>query len=216
MADLHRGPAWPTRTPDVLLADGDRLTDHGLTEDAGIVAVVTPGHTPGHMCLVNPEAGLFLAADMILPEIHPGIGLGVGQLDGNPVVHYLESLERISEFDDLLVIPGHGYVFSGLPARRRETAAHVLGRAREVRRILEWNPEISVWRLVSRLTWSAGWDGLRGSPMLVSGLRQTMMYRDLVLSEGLSGDVFGGVSRGTTGEDALTRWERTFGLDAEH
>lgn len=188
----------PARTPDVMLEDGDSLADHGLTGDPGTRVVVTPGHTPGHMCLVNEDAGLFLAADMILPEIHPGIGLGVGQLGGNPVVQYLQSLERIGIFDDLLVIPGHGYVFTGLAARRRETAGHVLTRAREVQRVLEWNPEISVWRLASRLTWSSGWDDLRESPMLVSGLRQTMMYRDLVVS----GDSSGG---------AVTRWEQTFG-----
>jgi len=201
-----RVPAFiPRRRPDIRLADGDLLADHGLDDDLGgssrTRAVVTPGHTPGHMCLVNEDAGIFLAADMILPEIHPGIGLGVGQLGGNPVIEYLESLDRIKEFDDLLVIPGHGYVFSGLAARRRETAEHVLGRAWEVRRVLDWNPEISVWRLASQLTWSSGWEGLRESPMLVSGLRQTMMYRDLVLS------------RDSDGEDALTRWERTFGLD---
>lgn len=197
-----RVPAFiPRRRPDVQLADGDLLADHGLDDDLGARAVVTPGHTPGHMCLVNEDAGIFLAADMILPEIHPGIGLGIGQLGGNPVIEYLESLDRIREFDDLLVIPGHGYVFSGLAARRRETAEHVLGRAWEVRRVLDWNPEISVWRLASQLTWSSGWEGLRESPMLVSGLRQTMMYRDLVLS------------RDSDGEDALTRWERIFGLD---
>jgi glyoxylase-like metal-dependent hydrolase (beta-lactamase superfamily II) len=190
-------PFIPRRRPDVLLADGDLLADHGLEEDLGARAVVTPGHTPGHLCLVNEDAGLFLAADMILPEIHPGIGLGVGQLGGNPVVQYLESLDRIAEFDDLLVIPGHGYVFSGLAARRRETADHVLTRAREVQRILEWNPEISVWRLASQLTWSSGWDGLVDSPMLVSGLRQTMMYRDLVLS-------------GDSAGDDVIRWEQTF------
>lgn len=203
-----RIPGWiPHRRPDVRLADGDRLADHGLDDDLGATAVITPGHTPGHLCLVNRDAGIFLAADMILPEIHPGIGLGVGQLGGNPVVQYLESLDRIAEFDDLLVIPGHGYVFSGLAARRTETARHVLGRAREVRRVLEWNPEISVWRLASQLTWSSGWDGLRESPMLVSGLRQTMMYRDLVLSRGTDS------AGSAAGEDALTRWERTFGID---
>lgn len=193
----------PRRAPDVLLRDGDLLSDHGLAGDLGARAVVTPGHTPGHLCLVNQEKKVFLAADMILPEIHPGIGLGVGQLGGNPVIHYLTSLQRISEFDDHLVIPGHGYVFTGLADRRRETARHVLTRAREVRHVLEWNPEISIWRLASRLTWSAGWEGLRDSPMLFSGLRQTMMYRDLVLA----GDAPTG-----QGTDPLTRWEKSFGI----
>jgi len=189
----------PRRSPDVLLSDGDRLSDLGLSADPHTEAVVTPGHTPGHLCLVNRETKLFIAADMILPEIHPGIGLGVGSLGGNPVVDYLTSLRRIGEFDDHLVVPGHGYVFTGLARRRRDTAHHVLSRAREVERVLAWNPSISVWRLASQLTWSSGWEELRGSPMLFSGLRQTMMYRDLVLS----GDPGG----------TLDRWERDFDLD---
>ena len=200
---LERVPALPPfiprRTPDLLLEDGDILADRGLPAELTARAVITPGHTPGHLCLVDEDAGLFLAADMILPEIHPGIGLGLADVPGNPVVDSLTSLDRIGEFDDLLVIPGHGYVFSGLAARRRETADHVLGRAREVQHVLEWNPEISVWRLASRLTWSSGWDGLRDSPMLVSGLRQTMMYRDLVLGTG-----------GEAAGDAVARWEQTF------
>ena len=54
-------------------------------------------------------------------------------------------------------------------------------RAREVQKVLDWNPELSVWRLASRLTWSGGWEELSSSPMVWSALRQTMMYRDLVL-----------------------------------
>lgn len=206
MAVFSRPPALPSfvpkRTPDVLLNDGDLLADYGLPEELGLRAVITPGHTPGHMTLAADDAGFYIAADMILPEIQPGIGLGISDVDGNPVVDYLGSLQRISEFDDYLVIPGHGYVFTGLAARRRETAEHVLGRAREVSDILGWNPEISIWRLAGQLTWSGGWEEMKSSPLLFSALRQTMMYRELVLR----GDAAGG--------DAVTRWEQSFDLDS--
>lgn len=39
--------------------------------------------------------------------------------------------------------------------------------------------------MASKMTWSAGWDGMVKSPRLLSGLRQTMMYRDLVQRVGL-------------------------------
>lgn len=216
----------PQRHPDHLVEDGHRLVDHGLSEEVDIEALITPGHTPGHLCLVSREQKILLAADMILPEIHPGIGLGFdsgsGAGTGNPVVDYLTSLKRLEEFDDYLIIPGHGYVFTGLRQRRHETAHHVLTRAREVSRVLEWNPDISLWRLASRLTWSSGWDGLRESSMLGSGLRQTMMYRDLVLSRRWSvtppDSACTSASNSSPNADvnngALTQWEKTFDLSS--
>src|SRR5437868_3722572 len=35
----------------------------------------TPGHSPGHVCLHEPLAGLLFAGDHILPELSPNIGL---------------------------------------------------------------------------------------------------------------------------------------------
>ncbi|MGP9622089.1 MULTISPECIES: MBL fold metallo-hydrolase [unclassified Corynebacterium] len=176
-------PFIPRQRPDVLLQDGDLLPDHGVTGELGWRAVLTPGHTPGHLCFADDARGLLIAADQVLPEIFPGIGLGVGSLGGNPVKDYLASVERLAEFDDYTVIPGHGFCFTGLAERRAETTAHVMERAEEVSRVLEWNPGISVWRLAGRLTWSGGWDSLADSPMVWSAIRQTMMYRDLVLEK---------------------------------
>lgn len=168
----------PRQRPDVLLEDADRIGSFDV--------VLTPGHTPGHLCLVDREAEILLAADQILPVVHPGIGLGIGELGGNPVDSYLASLDRLAEFDGYRVVPGHGFVFTGLGARRLETAEHVLARADEVAGILEWDPGVTVWDLASRLHWSGGWEKLQAGPLLVSGLRQTMMYRDLVLTEQLA------------------------------
>ncbi len=172
-------PAFiPRQRPDALVADGDTVKPD---TDIALRAVLTPGHTPGHLAFADDNRRILFAADHILPEIFPGIGLGVGNLGGNPVKDYLAAVERLAEFDDYTVVPGHGYAFTGLAARRAETREHVMERAREVQKVLDWNPELSVWRLASRLTWSGGWEELSSSPMVWSALRQTMMYRDLVL-----------------------------------
>lgn len=176
-------PFIPRQRPDVTIGDGDFLPDHGITGELGWRAVLTPGHTPGHLCFADDRRKLLIAADHVLPEIFPGIGLGVASLGGNPVKDYLAALDRLAEFDDYTVIPGHGYCFTGLAARRQETREHVMERADEVAQVLEWNPEISVWRLAGRLTWSGGWESLANSPMVWSAIRQTMMYRDLVLEK---------------------------------
>ena len=41
------------------------------------VAVHTPGHTPDHLCLLDPAAGMLLSGDHVLPTITPHIS-GVG------------------------------------------------------------------------------------------------------------------------------------------
>jgi len=190
-------PVLAQQTPDAAASFLPRQRPDELLEDAARIGsfevVLTPGHTPGHLCLVDRTAEILLAADQVLPVVHPGIGLGIGELGGNPVDSYLASLDRLAEFDGYRVIPGHGFVFTGLRARRLETAEHVLSRADEVAGVLEWDPSVSVWDLASRLHWSGGWEKLRASQLLVSSLRQTMMYRDLVLT------------------DRLVHWRRVFG-----
>lgn len=183
----------PEQTPDILIEHGQKLVDLGLPEDFPLEAVLTPGHTDGHLSFVDREQQILIAADLIMPIIFPGIGLSIGMLGGNPLSQYLESLEAIAEFDDYLVVPGHGYCFEDLSTRRHETAQHVLKRAREVRDILAEDPGLSIWEIASKITWSLGWEGMQKSRMLVSGLRQIIMYRDMI-------------ERGE-----MDRWERVFG-----
>ena len=60
-------------------------------------------------------------------------------------------------------------------------ADHQLERAREVASVLD---EPTIWDIASRLTWTAGWDGLHGFQLL-SALTQTAMHRDYVSTHSL-------------------------------
>lgn len=166
---------------DLLLRDGDQLPIDG----ADWRVLFTPGHTAGHICIVDRENRLLFSGDHVLPTMFPGIGLGVDRgldTDGeqNPVADYLASLDRLSPYDDVDVLPGHGYQFSGLGARRAQASNHILSRAREVAAAKAAVPEATVWQVASRLSWSAGWERLSSSPMLPSALLQTGMYLDFV------------------------------------
>lgn len=166
---------------DTLLRDGDRLPIPGFECEV----VPTPGHTPGHMSLVDHERELIFSGDHVLPTIFPGAGLGVGSPFGeeadaeNPIAAYLASLERIAPFDGYDVAPGHGYRFRGLESRRGETAAHMRQRAAQVADALAADHHGSVWTIASQLSWTAGWDSLSKSSMLASALLQTGLYIDL-------------------------------------
>lgn len=88
------------------------------------VAVHTPGHTPDHLCLLDPEAGTLLSGDHVLPSITPHIsGLGGGP---DPLARFLASLDRVRALDAEVatVLPAHGHPFADLGRRVDEIEAH--------------------------------------------------------------------------------------------
>ncbi len=165
---------------DAVLDDGDLLP----VEGSEWRVLLTPGHTPGHLCIVDGRRRLLFSGDHILPTVFPGLGLGA-DIGGNPLAAYLASLDRLRPCDGYEVVPGHGYRFRGLAGRREASAAHVLRRAHEVGEAIAHEPGASVWDVASRLTWTDGWDRLSQTVMLYSALRQTEMYREFVVGGGL-------------------------------
>jgi glyoxylase-like metal-dependent hydrolase (beta-lactamase superfamily II) len=78
--------------------------------------VHTPGHTEDHICLHDPENGLFLAGDHILPTITPHISGVTKRTD--PLNAFFESLDRVAEIPDVKnVLPAHGHPFDDLAQR---------------------------------------------------------------------------------------------------
>ena len=73
----------------VFLQDGDVLQRGSHT----LRCVLTPGHTPGHLCLYEPEKRWLFSGDHILFHITPNICRWSGVTDS--LGDYLESLKRI-------------------------------------------------------------------------------------------------------------------------
>jgi len=161
---------------DLLLDDGALLDLPGRR----IRVLDTPGHTPGHIALRDERERLLFTGDHVLPSMFPGIGLGGAQT--NPIGSYLHSLDVVGGFDDHEVLPGHGYRFTGLAGRVEATRAHHLKRSREVRAILDRQPDATVWQAASLISWTVGWENLHGL-YLMSALAQTAMHIELVTAE---------------------------------
>lgn len=157
---------------DRTVADGERLDIPGFD----LIALHTPGHTSGHLCLRDDSRSLLFTGDHVLPMMHAGLGLGARSAS-NPLADYLASLEKVSAFSRHEVLPGHGYRFRGIADRASQSAEHHLKRAREVGEVLAESPDSSNWEIAARLTWTAGWPNLEGF-MLYSALAQTAMHRD--------------------------------------
>ncbi|WP_367640326.1 MBL fold metallo-hydrolase [Microbacterium sp. SYP-A9085] len=176
LAADHRDEGPLSSVPTSPAGDGDVLPIPGRR----LEVIHTPGHTAGHICILDADTGLLFTGDHVLPTIHGGIGLG-GQTDANPIAEYLGGLERLAPYADLEVAPGHEYRFRGLAQRLHTTAEHHLRRTREVAAALRADPDLSVWDVAMRLTWSAGWANLAGF-YLLSALSQTAMHRSFVQS----------------------------------
>jgi glyoxylase-like metal-dependent hydrolase (beta-lactamase superfamily II) len=161
---------------DRTLVDGERIDIPG----SDLYAMLTPGHTSGHLCVRDDERSLLFTGDHLLPMMYAGLGLGAPS-DSNPLADYLASLERVSQHPDHEVLPGHGYRFQGVAERSAETAEHHLRRSREVAAVLADAPHASTWEIATRLTWSAGWPKLVDF-LLFSALAQTEMHRDYLTS----------------------------------
>ena len=106
-------PFVVTTHPDVLLEDGDKLEVPGWN----LVAIWTPGHTAGHLCFYERDLRLMLSGDHVLPRITPNIS--VNPQAENPLIDYLESLDKVGEFDTDEVLPAHEHRFVGLRRGRR-------------------------------------------------------------------------------------------------
>lgn len=145
-----------TAEPDVLLEDGDRPDVPGWD----LVAVHTPGHTPGHLVFRADSAGLVFTGDHVLPRITPHVGVNPQSTD-DPLGDFLASLDRLRGLGDVLALPGHEYRFDGLEARLDGLHAHHDERLADVLRIVEGGSE-TVWDVASRYRWSRGWDRLEG------------------------------------------------------
>jgi glyoxylase-like metal-dependent hydrolase (beta-lactamase superfamily II) len=96
--------------------------------------VHTPGHTEDHFCLHDPEEGVFLAGDHVLPTITPHIsGLSTR---ADPLAAYFESLDRVAAIQPVqLVLPAHGHPFADLAERCRGIQKHHVERLERVKAI---------------------------------------------------------------------------------
>jgi glyoxylase-like metal-dependent hydrolase (beta-lactamase superfamily II) len=171
--DLHFAPLADA---DVMLDDGDLVPLAGRR----LRAVWTPGHTPGHLCLLEPDAQVLLTGDHVLPRISPNIGL---QLTGeDPLGLYLESLEKVAVYDECEALPGHEYRFHGIAARATELDGHHRDRCREILSTVERLGAPTIWQVASQLTWSRPWDQI--GPMLVGAVAETAAHVELLIRAG--------------------------------
>ncbi len=84
-------------TPTKILKDGDVIN----LGERKIIALHTPGHSPGHLCFWDPERGYLFTGDLVYKDT-----LFAYYPSTDPQA-YLDSLEKISSLPVKRVFPGH-------------------------------------------------------------------------------------------------------------
>jgi glyoxylase-like metal-dependent hydrolase (beta-lactamase superfamily II) len=113
------GQSCPRFRIDGLLRPGDEL----LLADRTWQVHGSPGHDPHSVILFEPASRTLLSADALWQN---GFGVVFPELEGLAAFgEVATTLDRIEQLDPIVVIPGHGAVFSG----RAEVAA-AIARAR--------------------------------------------------------------------------------------
>ena len=94
----------------------------------------TPGHTLDHFCLHDPDQGIFLSGDHVLPTITPHIS---GMTSGaDPLQQFFYALDRVGEISGVHeVLPAHGHPFEELAKRTDAIKRHHLERLEKLRQI---------------------------------------------------------------------------------
>ncbi|MFG2789699.1 MBL fold metallo-hydrolase [Streptomyces sp. NPDC048419] len=124
-------------TVDLPLDDGQVLR----LGDADWQVVRTPGHTPGHLALWQPELAILVAGDALSDYDVGWVNLA---LDGpEAAATALDSLQRIADLAPRVIIPSHGPI----PA---DPSAAFDAALRRARRLLD-DPDGAVWYGIRRV-----------------------------------------------------------------
>ena len=142
--------------------DGDTLP-YG---DGGLQCVMTPGHTPGHICLYDSKRQILFTGDHVLFDITPNINtwehllyhitpdITAGKNLPNSLQCYLESLQKVSSLPVKKALTAHRENTGDFQQRIKELQLHHKNRLDDVKRIIMNSPGINGYQVASQMKWS--------------------------------------------------------------
>jgi glyoxylase-like metal-dependent hydrolase (beta-lactamase superfamily II) len=145
--------------PDITLRGGEIVSSGSFN----FHVLWTPGHSPGHISLYEPQRKVLVSGDHILPDITPNIALHP-QSGPNPLSDYLSSLDAIKQLEVSLVLPGHGQPFTGAKQRIGQLIRHHGQRKSEILKALDATSK-TAYQIATNMTWkqdadSPSWSNL--------------------------------------------------------
>ena len=112
--------------------------------------ILTPGHTPGHMCLWDEADGIMFTGDHVLFDITPNITAWTYVKDS--LADYLNSLRAISIYPVKTPLPGHRKP-GDFHVRIEELLLHHENRLAEIERIIHETPGSTAYDISGKMRW---------------------------------------------------------------
>ena len=168
--------------PDTKLKAGQKVS----MDPFEFKVLLTPGHSPGHICLYEPNRRFLFTGDHILPDITPNVGLHP-QSGANPLGDYINSLKSLTELEVSFVFPGHGSVFNGLGQRIDALLRHHQQRMTDILNVIRDDPK-TAYQIATEIPWVPDEGGInfQDLPPLDRRLAvlETLAHLQLLATEG--------------------------------
>ena len=164
----------------VRLNDGDKI-NVGRYE---FTCILTPGHTPGHMCLYYEKEGLMFLGDHVLFDITPNI-CWWKDFD-NSLLTYLNSLKKIRAYNIKTALPAHRTKSMDVYERIDQILAHHDARLNDTLSVIRAKEGMHAYDIAGYMKWSMrgkSWDEF---PMHQKwfAVGETIAHLDYLLAEG--------------------------------
>jgi glyoxylase-like metal-dependent hydrolase (beta-lactamase superfamily II) len=168
--------------PDIKLKEGKKIS----VDPFEFKVIATPGHSPGHICLYEPNRKLLFTGDHILPQITSHIGLHP-QSGNNPLSAYLSSLRAMIDLPVNFAFPGHGPAFSGIRQIMESLIRHHEERNQAILKALQENMK-SGYQVATELLWMDSVNPVNFENLNLFdqrlALTETLAHIDYLLNEG--------------------------------
>ena len=157
-----------------LVQGGETITVGGRSFDL----IWTPGHTEGHLCVLDRATNTIFTGDHMLARITPHIGMW--RNDGeNPLHSYEASLTLIAELAPARALPAHEAPIENVPERARQLRQHHVERRQHVLEAMSpaARPALDIAKDVFR--------GREGGMQTFLALSETLAHLEALTIEGL-------------------------------
>lgn len=165
---------------DRFLADGETIAEHELE----LEVVATPGHTRGHVCLLDRGRRLLFGGDLVLGTGEVQLGLVALPAD-DPAADLERSLLRVASLPADLVLPGHYERFGDMESRCASVVAELRARVAQAWEVVQARPGCTAWELAEAFPWQRPWERM-GVTSRRFGVMQATAWQRRLASLGLT------------------------------
>ncbi|WP_072804242.1 MBL fold metallo-hydrolase [Rhodococcoides yunnanense] len=146
-------PTSRESAPDRILVDGETIALAGRE----LLAVHTPGHTPGHVSFLLPTSDILFTGDHVLQKTTPHVGNFVYPLEvRDALAEFLDSLRRVQTLGVTRGLGAHGLSIDDLAGRADELIDHHEERLDHLYDAFG-DEQITVWQVAERMKWYKPW-----------------------------------------------------------